>query len=51
MIKKKLLALAIELVGCVAICAALYILINAAAALLTGGIMAVIIGAAVENSR
>lgn len=51
MIKKRFIALAIELSGCAAICVSMYIFYNLAACLLTGGIMAVVIGAAVENSR
>jgi|TARA_R110000822_G_scaffold66550_2_gene162380 predicted phage tail protein len=48
---KKYLALILELIGAAAIVAAFYIFFNLAAGLLAGGIMAIIIGVALENSK
>lgn len=51
MIEKKYLALALELIGATAICFAIYLIWNLAACLIAGGIVAVLIGAALENSK
>jgi lipopolysaccharide export LptBFGC system permease protein LptF len=51
MIKRKYVALAIELAGAVAIVAAVYIFFNFAAGLLSAGILAFILGAALENDE
>ncbi len=51
MIEKKYLALALELTGATAICFAIYLIWNLAACLIAGGIVAVLIGAALENSK
>ena len=51
MIKRKYVALAIELLGAAAIVVALYIFFNFAAGLLAAGILAFILGAALENSE
>lgn len=51
MMKTKYLALALELIGVAAICYAIYLLINLAACLIACGVVAVILGAALENSK
>ena len=51
MIEKKYLALALELIGATAICYAIYLILNLAACLIAGGIVAVLIRAALENSK
>ena len=51
MIEKKYLALALELTGATTICYVIYLILNLAACLIAGGIVAVLIGAALENSK
>ena len=51
MIEKKYLALVLELIGVTAICFAICLIWNLAACLIAGGIVAVLIGAALENSK
>ena len=49
MIEKKYLALSLELIGVTSICFAIYLIWNLAACLIASGIVAVLIGAALEN--
>ena len=51
MIEKKYLALSLELIGATAICYAVYLIWNLAACLIASGLVAVLIGAALENSK
>mgnify|MGYP003635958433 FL=1 len=48
---KKFLSLGLELIGGSAICYALYLYFSLAACMLSAGVMAVIVGIAVENSK
>ena len=50
MIKLKYVAFAIELAGAAAIVAATYMLLNVAASLLAAGVIAILLGAALENN-
>ena len=48
---KKFLSLGLELTGGATICYSLYLYLSLAACLMAAGVMAVIVGIAVENSK